>query len=314
MNNQPLTREELLEEIYALRAMLQPANSTAVPGVAITNALSRIDNVLNKEHPPVPIEEYVPPRPMNLRAISSDTLVTLTWDSIVDPAIVGFQILRREIGIDPVGQFTIIEHNTRNTSSTYIDTAVVLGGSYAYRVKSVDHYSILSEWSGYARSDLPLPSPRVEVEYEHADTPSDAPEPQHETPSAPQRQSFRSHTPGFSFARVEESPTPHVEHDAHVDTQPPPYDPISPPGPPPVPVDADEIPPPAPPHKKHRPPAVRTTPPPVPVDADEIPPPPPPPLFHGKAHRNPAPAPVHSQVVQARTNVSLTSADYHPIC
>ena len=169
MNNQPLTREELLEELNDLRVMLQPANSNAVPATAITKALSKIDNVLNAERPPVIMESHDLPRPMNLRAATSDTLVALTWEPIINPNVVGFQILRREIERDPVGRFTVINGNTRNTSNTYMDTEVALGGSYIYRVKCIDRYATLSEWSGYARADLPLPSPRVRVEYPHVE-------------------------------------------------------------------------------------------------------------------------------------------------
>ena len=159
MSIQALTREELLEELNSLRITLQQNDGNETPDTAVAKALSKIDAVLNRERPPSSPDDFDPPRPMNLRTTTSRRSATIAWDEVLDPTVVGFQILRRDRNNDPVGQFTVIEENTRDTSRTYVDTTVVAGGSYVYRVKSIDRYSNLSEQSGYARADIILDTP-----------------------------------------------------------------------------------------------------------------------------------------------------------
>ena len=56
--------------------------------------------------------------------------------------------------IDPVGQFTVIRNNTSTRDTQYIDRGISPDTQYVYRVKARNPGG-LSEWSNYARVDVP---------------------------------------------------------------------------------------------------------------------------------------------------------------
>ena len=73
-------------------------------------------------------------------------------DGLEDGSVSGEQILCRDRAVDSVGQFHILVEDTGNAETSYVDSSVSAGGSYAYRVKARNAGG-LSVWSSYARAD-----------------------------------------------------------------------------------------------------------------------------------------------------------------
>ena len=95
-----------------------------------------------------------PARPQNLQTTATHSSVTLTWDNPGDNSISGYQILRRDRAVDPVGQFSILVEDTGSAATSYVDNTVAAGGSYVYRVKARNAGG-LSQRSRYSRADIP---------------------------------------------------------------------------------------------------------------------------------------------------------------
>ena len=95
----------------------------------------------------------VPSQPQNLQAEVTHNYITLTWEAS-SGRVSGYQILRRNRAIDPVGQFTVIRNNTSVRDTQYIDRDISPDTQYVYRVKARNPGG-LSEWSNYARVDVP---------------------------------------------------------------------------------------------------------------------------------------------------------------
>ncbi len=101
--------------------------------------------------PPTPAEL----RPTGLSVALVDGVVTLGWaEPTADTAsITGYQVLRREPGVDPVGQFAVIADNTGTSATSYEDRSATRS-SWTYRVKA-RRGDTLSNWSNYNRINLP---------------------------------------------------------------------------------------------------------------------------------------------------------------
>ena len=95
-----------------------------------------------------------PRPPQNLQAAATHNSVTLTWDDPGDSSITGYQILRRIRDVDAVGEFTIIEDDTGNAATRYVDNTVLAESRYGYRIKA-RNVSGLSQRSMYANADTP---------------------------------------------------------------------------------------------------------------------------------------------------------------
>ena len=115
------------------------------------------------EQPPPPLDEAqaapagaAPDRPTGLTATAAHDRVALSWDDPGDPAVTGYEILRRDRAVDAVGTFHTIEDDTATAATAYTDTTVTAGGSYVYRVKALNAHGA-SRWSSYARADIPQP-------------------------------------------------------------------------------------------------------------------------------------------------------------
>ena len=80
--------------------------------------------------------------------------MTLTWDDPGDSSITGYQILRRNRDVDAVGEFTIIEDDTGNVATRYVDNTVLAESRYGYRIRA-RNVSGLSQRSMYANADTP---------------------------------------------------------------------------------------------------------------------------------------------------------------
>ena len=86
---------------------------------------------------PSEAESYIialPSAPTNLTASSSDSTVTLSWDDPSNTSIIGYQILRRIQGES--SSLSILVDNTGLRANSYIDTTVVEGKTYIYRIKA----------------------------------------------------------------------------------------------------------------------------------------------------------------------------------
>ena len=90
----------------------------------------------------VPSEALTDPKTWkshNLKAEVSGSAVDLKWQVRSTIGVTGYQILRREVGVDNIGDFTTLVDDTGSRSRTYTDSSVALGNTYVYRVKA--HYS-----------------------------------------------------------------------------------------------------------------------------------------------------------------------------
>ena len=127
-----------------------------------------------------------PTAPRNLAAEIVDGGVALSWDAPAENAesVTGYQVLRRDPNNDAVGVFTAIENSTGDAATSYTDaTATQAGQSYTYRVKAW-RGADLSNWSNYARVDLPAeeePTPTPTATPTPTPTPAPTPTP---TPTA----------------------------------------------------------------------------------------------------------------------------------
>ncbi|WP_419551652.1 fibronectin type III domain-containing protein [Candidatus Poriferisodalis sp.] len=86
-----------------------------------------------------------------------DGVVTLTWNAPARDAssVTGYQVLRRQPGVDAVGVFHTLVDNTSTTDTSYEDfSANDPGAAYTYRVKAWRD-TALSGRSRWTRIDLP---------------------------------------------------------------------------------------------------------------------------------------------------------------
>ena len=74
-----------------------------------------------------------------LKAEVSGSAVDLKWQVLSTMGVTGYQILRREVGVDDHGDFTAIVSDTGSRSRQYTDSTAASGTTYTYRVKA--HYS-----------------------------------------------------------------------------------------------------------------------------------------------------------------------------
>ena len=109
------------------------------------------------EATPVPTPEPVdsaPAAPTGLTAAAAHDSVTLTWTAPAGSTVTGYQILRRQTGVDEPGDFQVHVDDTGNTDTTYTDTDVEAEALYVYRVKARNG-DLLSPRSSFANAELP---------------------------------------------------------------------------------------------------------------------------------------------------------------
>ena len=95
-----------------------------------------------------------PERPRGLRAEVSHDVVRLSWDDPGDAAISGYQILRRDRDLSPVGVFEVLVEDTGSAAAAYADRQVQPETRYNYRVKARNAAG-LSRRSNFVRADTP---------------------------------------------------------------------------------------------------------------------------------------------------------------
>ena len=85
------------------------------------------------------------PGPTGLEVWLTDRhYVTLTWTAPAGITATGYQILRREEGVDEAGVFNILVANTASTATSYEDESVEPETTYEYQVKAIDGMSLTS--------------------------------------------------------------------------------------------------------------------------------------------------------------------------
>ena len=97
--------------------------------------------------------ESPPARPTDLQASAGPDSVSLTWTASTDQTVTHYAVLLRDRDEDDAGVFEVIDSNAGSATS-YTDGSVSPGGSYVYRVKAVSPTGV-SQWSSYARADIP---------------------------------------------------------------------------------------------------------------------------------------------------------------
>ena len=97
--------------------------------------------------------ESPPARPTDLQASAGPDSVSLTWTASTDQTVTHYAVLLRDRDEDDAGVFEVIDSNAGSATS-YTDRSVSPGGSYVYRVKAVSPTGV-SQWSSYARADIP---------------------------------------------------------------------------------------------------------------------------------------------------------------
>ncbi len=98
--------------------------------------------------------ESPPARPTDLQASAEPDSVSLTWTASTDQTVTHYAVLLRDRDKAAAGVFKVIDGNAGSATS-YTDRSVSPGGSYVYRVKAVSPTGV-SQWSSYARADIPV--------------------------------------------------------------------------------------------------------------------------------------------------------------
>ena len=97
--------------------------------------------------------ESPPARPTDLQASAEPDSVSLTWTASTDQTVTHYAVLLRDRDKAAAGVFKVIDSNA-GSGLSYTDRSVSPGGSYVYRVKAVSPTGV-SQWSSYARADIP---------------------------------------------------------------------------------------------------------------------------------------------------------------
>ena len=108
--------------------------------------------------PPVNAQDDSVPAQRTATVVTRNS-VTLIWDDPGDESITHYRISRRDLAIHVPPEFVIIDDNTGSATTSYTDDTVEPGGSYLYRITALNRQGA-SEWSRYARADIPAASTR----------------------------------------------------------------------------------------------------------------------------------------------------------
>ncbi len=145
----------------------------------------------------------LPGPPLDLNAEVTQNSVALTWSAPQsDAGINGYQILRRDQETDPEGQFQVLEENIGDSATTFVDSTVLPGRRYTYRVNALNENNSGSEYA-----EVQADTPGVPAASSAAPTPipsptTASPEPTATTaPAAAQAQSQGSMMPGLISER-----------------------------------------------------------------------------------------------------------------
>ena len=96
-----------------------------------------------------------PGAPTGLAGSVGHDSAVLTWDDPGDPAVVGYQVLRRDKALQSVGEFSVLVDDTGNADTGFTDDTVEPERRYVYRVKARS-VAGLSEWSHWFNANTPV--------------------------------------------------------------------------------------------------------------------------------------------------------------
>ena len=97
--------------------------------------------------------------PQNLKAAVTHNTVSLTWEAPQsNGGVSGYQILRRDLDSDPEGRFQILEEKIGSSATSYVDSTVLPGGRYSYRVRALNGSDSESEFAEVEASTLAMPA------------------------------------------------------------------------------------------------------------------------------------------------------------
>ena len=101
----------------------------------------------------------VPSAPTGLGGTVSWDRAELSWDDPGDPAVAGYQVLRRDKDLQGVGVFSVLVDDTGSADTEFVDDTVEPERRYVYRVKARS-VAGLSEWSHWFNANTPAaPAP-----------------------------------------------------------------------------------------------------------------------------------------------------------
>lgn len=97
--------------------------------------------------------------PQNLKAAVTHNTVSLTWEAPQSNGRVGgYQILRRDLDAAPQNRFQILEEDTGSPATSYVDSTVLPGSRYAYRVRALNGSDSEPEFADVEANTLALPA------------------------------------------------------------------------------------------------------------------------------------------------------------
>lgn len=115
-----------------------------------------------------PVSAPAPPTGLTA-ATSSHDWVWLRWDDPQDDSVTGYQVLRRNPGIDGTGVFEVVVEDTGSPDNQFVDGTVVAGTRYVYWVKAMNGVG-LSEQSDHSVVDtLSVPEVGIGTEVDGTD-------------------------------------------------------------------------------------------------------------------------------------------------
>ncbi|MDE0142478.1 MAG: fibronectin type III domain-containing protein [Caldilineaceae bacterium] len=123
--------------------------------------------------------------PQNLKAAVTHNTVSLTWEAPQSNGRVsGYLILRRDLDAAPENRFQILEEDTGSSATSFVDSTVLPGSRYAYRVRALNGSDSESEFADVEVSTLAMsaassggPTPKPSPSAAPAASPTPTPTP-----------------------------------------------------------------------------------------------------------------------------------------
>ena len=101
-----------------------------------------------------------PGPPRNLQAEAAHDSVRLIWSAPADNnAVSGYQVLRRDRAADPTGQFSVLVQDTGSPDTSHVDSTVLPGRQYTYRVLALNS-GVPGSGFAYVDADTPAAPPQ----------------------------------------------------------------------------------------------------------------------------------------------------------
>ncbi len=99
-------------------------------------------------------QDAAPSVPTGLGGTVSWDRAELSWDDPGDPAVIGYQVLRRDRAVQGIGEFSVLVDHTGDAVTAFTDDSVEPERRYVYRVKARSATG-LSNWGRWFNADTP---------------------------------------------------------------------------------------------------------------------------------------------------------------